>query len=95
MKLIIMDMKERIKYFKESDNFWIGLSRDFLSVLIVFVMISSIFYITMGRFSPVVAVESGSMTPHMQIGDIIFVESAISQKEIIQKPIPHMTSRGA
>ncbi len=82
MKLINMDMKERIKYFKESDNFWIGLSRDFLSVLIVFVMISAIFYITMGLFSPVVAVESGSMTPHIQIGDIIFVESADRTKII-------------
>jgi signal peptidase len=75
MKLIIMDLKERIKYFKESDNFWIGLFRDFLSVLMVFVMISSIFYITMGRFSPMVAVESGSMMPHIQIGDFIFVKS--------------------
>ncbi len=82
MKVIIMGLRERIKYFKESDNFWIGLSRDFLSVLIVFVMISSIFYITMGSFSPMVAVESGSMMPHIQIGDFIFFESADRTKII-------------
>lgn len=75
-------MKERIKYFKESDNFWIALLRDFLSVLILFVIISSIFYITMGSFSPMVAVESGSMMPHIQIGDFIFFESADRTKII-------------
>ena len=77
-----MDLKERIKYFKESDNFLIGLLWDFLSVLIFFVMISSIFYITMGSFSPMVAVESGSMMPHIQIGDFIFFESADRTKII-------------
>jgi len=77
-----MELRERIKYFKESDNFWIGLSRDFLSVLIFFVMLSSIFYITMGQFSPIVAVESGSMMPHIQIGDYIFIESVDRTKII-------------
>lgn len=82
MKMIIMELKERIKYFKESDHFWIALLRDFLSVLMLFVMISSIFYITMGSFSPLIAVESGSMMPHIQIGDFIFVESADRTKII-------------
>lgn len=77
-----MGLGLKIKNFNESDNFWIGLIRDFLSVLMVFVMISSIFYITMGRFSPAVAVESGSMMPHIQIGDMIFVESADRTKII-------------
>ena len=80
--MIIMELRERIKYFKESDNSWIGLFRDLLSVLMVFVIISSIFYITMGRFSPLVAVESGSMTPHIMIGDFIFVVSADRTKII-------------
>ena len=82
MKVIIMEQRERIKYFKESDNFWIGLFRDILSVLIFFVMLSSIFYITMGLFSPIVAVESGSMMPHIQIGDYIFIKSTDRTKII-------------
>jgi signal peptidase len=77
-----MELRDRIKYFKESDNFWIGLLRDFLFVLIVVVIFSSISYIAMGRFSPMVAVESGSMIPHIQIGDIIFIESADRTKII-------------
>lgn len=82
MKLIIMELREKIKHFNESENFWIGLFRDFLSVLMVFVMILSISYITMGRFSPLVAVESGSMLPHIQIGDFIFIKSADRTKII-------------
>ena len=77
-----MELKKRIKYIKESDNFWIGLLRDFLFVLIVVVIFSSISYVALGRFSPMVAVESGSMIPHIQIGDIIFVESADRTKII-------------
>lgn len=77
-----MELRDRIKYFKESDNFWIGLLRDFLFVLIVVAVFSSISYIAMGRFSPMVAVESGSMIPQIQIGDIIFVESADRTKII-------------
>ncbi|MCZ7401686.1 MAG: S26 family signal peptidase [Candidatus Methanoperedens sp.] len=77
-----MDLKDKIKYFKESDNFLIGLLRDFLFVFIVVVMFSSISYIALGRFSPMVAVESGSMIPHIQIGDIIFVES-VNRTKII------------
>jgi len=77
-----MELKNKIKYIKESDNFWIGLLRDFLFVLIVVVMFSSISYIALGRFSPMVAVESGSMIPHIQIGDIIFVESVDRTKII-------------
>jgi len=82
MKVLIMELRKKIEYFKESDNFWIGLFRDFLSVLMVFVMLSLLFYITMGRFSPAVAVESGSMIPHIQIGDLIFVNSADRSKII-------------
>lgn len=73
--MINMELRKKIKSFKESDNFWIGLFRDLLSVLIVFVILSSIFYITLGRFSPAVAVESGSMMPHIRTGDFIFVKS--------------------
>ncbi|KPQ43883.1 MAG: signal sequence peptidase [Candidatus Methanoperedens nitroreducens] len=56
-----MGIKETIKKIKESDNFWIGLFRDFLFVLIVVAIFSSISYIALGRFSPMVAVESKSM----------------------------------
>ncbi len=69
-----MEIKNKLKKFKESDNYWIGLLRDFLFVISVVAIFSSVSYIALGRWSPMVAVESESMVPHMQIGDIIFVQ---------------------
>lgn len=77
-----MGIKEKIKQIHESDNFWVGLFRDLISVLAVFVIFSFILYIGFGRFSPTVAVESISMVPHLNVGDMIFIES-IDRTEII------------
>lgn len=77
-----MGINEKIKEIKESDNFWAGLLRDFIFMLMVFAIFSSVSYIALGRFSPMVAVESESMVPHLKVGDIIFIESA-NRTEII------------
>jgi len=77
-----MGIKEKIKEIKESDNFWAGLLRDFIFTLMVFTIFSSFSYIALGRFSPMVAVESESMVPHLKVGDIIFIESA-NRTEIV------------
>jgi signal peptidase len=77
-----MGIKEKLRKIRESDNFWAGLLRDFIFTLMVFTIFSSVSYIAMGRFSPIVSVESGSMIPHIQIGDFIFIESA-DRTEII------------
>lgn len=66
---------EKIKQFNKSDNPWVGLLRDIISVISVVVIFASFSQIALGLWSPMVAVESGSMIPHIQIGDIIFVES--------------------
>lgn len=71
-----MGLKETIKEFNESKNFWVELLHDILFVIMAVVIFSTISQITLGLWSPMVAVESGSMIPHIQIGDIIFVESA-------------------
>jgi signal peptidase len=77
-----MSLRENIKKLKESDNFWIGLLRDFLFVAAVVVIFSSVSYTALGLWTPMVAVESGSMIPHIQIGDIIFVQS-IDRTEVV------------
>ncbi len=77
-----MSLREKIKKFNESDNFWIGLLKDFLFVASVVVIFASVSHVALGLWTPMVAVESGSMIPHIQIGDIIFVES-IDRTEII------------
>jgi len=59
---------------QEQENTWVSLGKDLLSViavLIVFMVLSKMIF---GLWTPMVAVESGSMEPHMQIGDIIFIK---------------------
>ncbi len=70
-----MSLKEKIKEFNESDNFWIGLLRDIIFMISVVVIFASASKLALGLWTPMVAVESGSMLPHIHIGDIIFVES--------------------
>ena len=77
-----MGLIEKIKEFNENENFWIGLLRDFLFVISVVAIFASVSHIALGLYSPMVAVESGSMIPHIQIGDIIFVEG-IDRTQII------------
>ncbi|MBU4373789.1 MAG: S26 family signal peptidase [Euryarchaeota archaeon] len=77
-----MGLIEKIKEFNESESFWIGLLRDFLFVISVVAVFASVSHIALGLYSPMVAVESGSMIPHIQIGDIIFVEG-IDRTQII------------
>ncbi len=60
---------------QEEKNSWVSLGKDLLSVaavLITFMILSKLIF---GLWTPMVAVESGSMEPHMQIGDIIFMKS--------------------
>ena len=60
--------------------------RDLVSVakiLLVFVVISQILF---GTWAPMRAIESGSMDPHMKIGDIVFIKdisraSVVTQEE--------------
>jgi signal peptidase len=77
-----MGIIETITKIKESENFWVGLFRDFLFVIVVIAIFSSISYLALGLFSPMVAVESKSMVPHLNVGDIIFIKSP-DRSEII------------
>jgi signal peptidase len=70
-----MPLMGKIRKFNESDNFWIELLCDFLSVATVGVILASLSQIAFGLWMPMVAVESGSMLPHIHTGDIIFDES--------------------
>ena len=65
---------DQIKEFYQSDSTSAGVLRDLVSVakiLIVFMILSQILF---GTWAPMRAIESGSMDPHMKIGDIIFIQ---------------------
>jgi signal peptidase len=77
-----MGKKNILKKSKDNESFWVGLRKDFIFVLTVIVIFVAVSKIALGLYTPMVAVESESMIPHIQIGDIIFVQS-IDRTEII------------
>ncbi len=70
-----MELFEKIKKFYHSDSVWAGLLHDIVFVIMVVAVFAAISRVALGLWTPMVAVESGSMIPHMQIGDIIIIES--------------------
>lgn len=76
------DQVDRIKEFYRSDNPWAGLLHDVVSVVKIVVLFAIVSQIIFGTWTPMRAIESGSMKPHMQIGDIVFIQS-MSRTEIV------------
>jgi signal peptidase I len=60
---------------QEENNFLVSLGKDLLSVVAILIAFMVLSKLVFGLWTPMVAVESGSMEPHMQIGDIIFMKS--------------------
>ena len=56
---------------QEQENPWVSLGKDLLSVVAVLIIFMVFSKLAFGLWTPMVAVESGSMEPHMQVGDII------------------------
>lgn len=77
-----MDIKASFHTFRTSDKFWISLSRDIVSVILAVMAFAVVSQAVFGMWTPMVAVESGSMDPHMKIGDIVFIQS-IDRTQII------------
>lgn len=70
-----MPRKKAVKKVNENNNFFVSLIYDIVSIASVVILFSLISYIIFGMWTPMVAVESGSMEPHMNIGDIIFIKN--------------------
>ncbi len=76
------ELFDQVKEFYRSDNPWAEVLRDILAVakiLIVFAIISQLVF---GMWTPMRAIESGSMEPHMKVGDIVFIQD-ISRTSIV------------
>ena len=85
-----MSPLEKIRKFYHSDSFLAGLFRDLVFVFVVVAVFSFASQVIFGLWTPMVAVESESMVPNIQIGDIIFMESmertgVITNTEGLQK----------
>lgn len=59
--------------FRESDNRAVSLARDLLWVVVVVGGIALALYLFAGTWPAVVTIESESMVPHMNVGDLVLV----------------------
>lgn len=73
---MLFKLVQLYQWFKTSNNFFAGLSRDLLFVGGVVLVIMTVSYLTLGVFGvPAVSVISESMDPHMKKGDLVIYES--------------------
>ncbi|MGD0534878.1 MAG: S26 family signal peptidase [Methanoregula sp.] len=67
------DIRTMIHEFRTSEHWAVSLARDILWVAAVVGGIALALYLICGTWPAVVTVESGSMEPHMNIGDLVVV----------------------
>ena len=72
----------KVRDFLKSGNFVAEIINDIIFVVCAIALFALVSQVVFGTYHPMVAVESGSMIPHMNIGDIVFIES-IDRTEII------------
>ena len=68
--------KGLIETFRTSENPTIAFAREILWVVAVVAGIALVLYLASGTWPAVVTIESESMVPHMNVGDLVFVVSA-------------------
>jgi signal peptidase I len=68
--------KGLIESFRRSENPIIAFAREILWVVAVVAGIALVLYLASGTWPAVVTIESESMVPHMNVGDLVFVVGA-------------------
>ena len=67
------DIRTLVAQFRTSDNWMVSLARDLLWVAGVVGTIALLLFLVCGTWPAVVTIESGSMIPNMNIGDLVVV----------------------
>jgi signal peptidase len=64
-----------MKKFWETDNYGLALLRDIVVAFLIVAVIISAVYAYSGSTTPLVAVQSGSMEPNINIGDVVLIKT--------------------
>jgi len=67
------DIRTLVAQFRESDHWAVSLARDILWVVTVVGAVALALYLICGTWPAVVTIESESMVPHMNVGDLVVV----------------------
>ncbi|MFB6352693.1 MAG: S26 family signal peptidase [Halobacteriales archaeon] len=62
-----------LRWLASTDHPWVRFAREVLSSAVVVLLVGALLFAISGVWPPLVAVESGSMEPHMFEGDLVFV----------------------
>jgi signal peptidase I len=68
-----LDIRTMIARFRTSEHWAVSLARDILWMVAVVGGIALALYLICGTWPAVVTIESGSMTPHMNVGDLVII----------------------
>jgi signal peptidase len=63
----------RVRWFMRTDEEWVAFVREVLSSLAVVAAIGLVLFAVSGLWPPMVAIESSSMAPNLQTGDLVFI----------------------
>ncbi|MDZ7849921.1 MAG: S26 family signal peptidase [Halodesulfurarchaeum sp.] len=62
-----------LSWIRRSDSEWVSFLREILVSVLIVVVVGMLLYVISGVWPPLVAVESDSMDPHLQKGDLVLV----------------------
>ena len=63
----------RVRWFMDTDEEWVAFVREVLSSVAVVAIVGLLLFAVSGLWPPMVAIESPSMEPHMERGDLVFL----------------------
>ncbi|MFP4529697.1 MAG: S26 family signal peptidase [Halodesulfurarchaeum sp.] len=65
--------RSALEWIRQSDSEWVSFLREILVSILIVLAVGMLLYVVSGVWPPLVAVESNSMDPHLQKGDLVLV----------------------
>lgn len=65
--------RSALQWVRQTDAEWVSFLREILVSVLIVVAVGMLLYVVSGVWPPLVAVESDSMDPHLQKGDLVLV----------------------